>query len=100
MTTILWHLVCAFIIMYNEHQSSKSTFLNAMIDGVARSVSNLPVIKWQLTNSSKKCVVKEAGTPTFMLHIEYKTANREAAFAAVGLLIGQNCARLEMVTAV
>jgi hypothetical protein len=97
-TTIFWHLVCAFIIMYNEHQSSKSTFLNATIDG--RNVSTLLVIKWQLTNSSKKCVVMEAGTPTLMLHIEYKTANREAAFAAVGLLIGQNCARLEMVIAV
>jgi hypothetical protein len=30
---LLWYLVCGHIIMYNEHQSSKNTFLDATIDG-------------------------------------------------------------------
>jgi hypothetical protein len=50
---VLWYLVCGHIIMYNEHQSSKNTFLDATIDGIARSVRVLLAIQWQLTNSSR-----------------------------------------------
>lgn len=60
---VLWYLVCGHIIMYNEHQSSKNTLLDATVDGIVCSIRVLRAIQWQFTNSSRGVPLREPEHP-------------------------------------